>query len=1037
MTFYRFYILLIGILPQILISQTIFDRVVTSELISTPDNYRSPSWVDYDRDGDPDLFITNYNQPSYLYANDGNGDFSRIVGNALTDFAISAQTGTWADYNHDGFLDVFLPNTDGPNAFFANLGNGQFEQKTDIGLVSHWQNSRDATWGDLDGDGWMDLVVTNAIEDSKISFYRNVLGDHFELMPINFGMGFPTNITLVDYDQNGFPDLYVANAGNPNYLFRNDGGWQFTQITSGPHVMDSDLSRGAIWGDYDNDGDFDLYVVNGSNSTPERNRLYRNDGNEVFTRVDNSGLTALRKYSTDASWADFDRDGDLDIMIVNSDWENDLYQNNGNGTFSRMDTELPSFDIGSSKSVTWIDYDRDDDLDLFVTNGSSGLENNFLYQNTGVSGNWLNLKIEGGPLGDFGADGVVARVKAVIQGDTVWQMKRISAKAGRGHQEFPELFFGLGDAALVDSLHVFWPWLPETPTLLTNITVNQRLVVNEPGIPTLFEIQPDSQYTGLSQTITIDAFNVDFLAVPIDSVAIENSQGRLITTIVTGVTPTRARTTLVLPTLFPTGIYDFIVFWNNEEIILPESFRVLEPAPITTVSGDSFGVAVRDGDSLEVELTLFNNAEIGGGDLEFRAFITTDPVLLSANKRTGSNASYTPTQSPNGVDHRKVFADAGRNYGYYFWDDLTQFVPMGGLQDMVAGDLGPDGRFYMAHYDIQSRFRIAAIDTLTGADTLQAFFGLGNFYYIEDLDYSQELDKWFISSSYEDLSRPGQVHEIDVLTGVTNLIASMPELPQPRAIVATPEGKILVMDGGTNSLNSLDPVSGEVTRLGPSSRYYSMEFDPETGNLYGAQSLRIKIVNPNTGASFLSRDGLAEGPTSFGLSGDPSQRIFTILNYHSGLVPPQSDITIEILVKATSRLDSLARGWLIVNTNDPENPLFEIPLTVTEDNAVGNPENLPGIPAQFALEPAYPNPFNPETHIHFSMANSGDVRLEIFNALGQKVRTLVEGRMPAGRHAVLWNGRNDAGGALASGIYFLHLKVLGFYQGNLKLVLLR
>ena len=74
MTFYRFYILLIGILPQILISQTIFDRVVTSELISTPDNYRSPSWVDYDRDGDPDLFITNYNQPSYLYANDGNGD---------------------------------------------------------------------------------------------------------------------------------------------------------------------------------------------------------------------------------------------------------------------------------------------------------------------------------------------------------------------------------------------------------------------------------------------------------------------------------------------------------------------------------------------------------------------------------------------------------------------------------------------------------------------------------------------------------------------------------------------------------------------------------------------------------------------------------------------------------------------------------------------------------------------------------------------------------------------------------------------------
>ncbi|MFC2086509.1 FG-GAP-like repeat-containing protein [Bacteroidota bacterium] len=194
--------------------------------------------------------------------------------------------------------------------------------------------------------------------------------------------GYGTIGTWGDYDNDGDLDLFVA--GNPA-LYQNNGDGTFINVTSGDLYNSGISSGGCNWVDYDNDGDLDLFVANGENIIT--NILYRNDGELGFVQITSGDIVNDLAFSAGGSWGDYNNDGFLDLFVANgfdSDQSNFLYRNNGDGTFVKITSGDIVNDGGCSYGSSWGDMDNDGDLDLFVTNNcDDNGQNNFLYSNNG------------------------------------------------------------------------------------------------------------------------------------------------------------------------------------------------------------------------------------------------------------------------------------------------------------------------------------------------------------------------------------------------------------------------------------------------------------------------------------------------------------------------------------------------------------------------------------------------------------------------------------------------------------------------------
>jgi len=303
---------------------------VTTDVVVNGGGSLSNAWGDYDNDRFVDLFLAEgSNNTSKLYKNNRDGSFIKIIIGPI----ISEKrgiSGSWGDYDNDGDLDIFIAaggnvgNVD--NFLYSNNGDGTFTRITTGVIVNDGGASISGSWGDYDNDG--DL------------------------------------------------DLFVANRGlNENFLYSNNGNAAFTKITAGPIVTDVEPSLGGSWGDYDNDGDLDLFVANlGSD-----NFLYSNNGDGTFTKITTGEVVNDGGASIGSCWGDYDNDGDLDLFVANLGENNFLYSNNGDGTFAKVTTEVVALDMENSFGSSWADYDNDGDLDLFVSN--LGAENNALYLN--------------------------------------------------------------------------------------------------------------------------------------------------------------------------------------------------------------------------------------------------------------------------------------------------------------------------------------------------------------------------------------------------------------------------------------------------------------------------------------------------------------------------------------------------------------------------------------------------------------------------------------------------------------------------------
>ena len=452
------------------------------------------AWGDYDGDGDPDLYVVN-GAANKLYRNDGSGSFTDVSAAPVNDGSDARGAG-WGDVDSDGDLDLYLANTSGAtNQLFRNDGGGSFTDIT-VSPLDDVGYGTQVALADYDNDGDLDIYVVNQSTTAVPNrLFKNDGSGTFTEVGGTAGVddsGDGRGGAWGDYDGDGDPDLYVANNGGANKLYSNDGDGTFTDASAAP-VNDANNGVGTAWGDYDNDGDLDLYLTN---FTSVANKLFQNNGSGTFTEVGAAAGVDDSGSGQGASWGDYDNDGDLDLYLAQGG-PNRLFQNNGNGTFNEVGVSGGVADSETGTGASWADYDGDGDLDLYVTNFNS--KPNLLYKNNGNSNRWLHVKLTG----VANNKSAIGTLVTAVTGSTR-QKRYVDGGSGFLSQPSLPVEFGFGSTTTVDSLIVKWP--DGFQKYLTNVATNQVLSLTETN-PTITSISPTSGNVGTSVTITGTEFD--------------------------------------------------------------------------------------------------------------------------------------------------------------------------------------------------------------------------------------------------------------------------------------------------------------------------------------------------------------------------------------------------------------------------------------------------------------------------------------------------------------------------------------------------
>lgn len=470
-----------------------FTRITEGAIATDLQQSMAVAWGDYDGDGDLDVYFTSTGATlGALYRNASGGKFERVTGSPIATDLHYGFGCAWADFDNDGDLDIFRSNwIHESSRLYLNRGTN-FSATTYLGD----QRSTGVIWGDYDNDGHLDLylpsggIAWGSTRRVGMLFRNDGRGRLTRMLAASVGpivSQLASGISGVwsDFNDDGLPDLFVANYGEPNSLFLNSPDHRFVRVTESPLVQEAGAHTSVALGDYDNDGDMDLFIAEGS-SKP--NSLFRNEGGGKFRKITEGSVVTDLAQSLGAAWADYDNDGWIDLFVANGEnleENNFLYRNNGDGTFRRVLEGGPANDGGYSFGCAWGDYDNDGFLDLIVANGAMHAvgqqepnqpEANFLYRNNGNANRWLRIRCVGTTSNRSGL-GARVRVRATIGGKTFWQMREVNSGNGFCGNAI-DAHFGLGDAETVDTLRVEWP--SGTVQELRGIAAGQLLTLTEP-----------------------------------------------------------------------------------------------------------------------------------------------------------------------------------------------------------------------------------------------------------------------------------------------------------------------------------------------------------------------------------------------------------------------------------------------------------------------------------------------------------------------------------------------------------------------------
>lgn len=486
------------------------------------------AWLDFDNDGWLDLFFANganlreakRSPGNALWRNQGNGAFTDVTRTAgVTGLGLFATGVAVGDYNNDGFLDLYVTGYS-QNQLLRNSGDGTFTDLTAKAGVAGGGWSSSAGFFDYDLDGDLDLYVARYLDYEprdnpwcgfKKDGYRMYCDPRTfdgvpDLLYRNNGDGTFTDVSRAagianpagkglgvafgDIDQDGYPDVYVANDGVRNFLYRNKRNGTFVDIAYSAGVGFDGNGRpqagmGTEIADYDGDGLPDIFVTNFSE---ELNTLYRNLGKLLFEDVSESvGLgSGLIPLGFGTKLFDYDNDGDLDIYVTNghvvdnvelyhphlSYRQKDLLYENAGGRFRDVSASSgPAFRISHvGRGAATGDYDNDGDLDIIVADcGGPPI----LMRNEGGNQNqWLAVRARGRESNRFG---VGSRLRVTAGGRT--QLREISMSGSYLSSSDSRLYFGLGREPRAARLEVLWP--SGKTQVLENLAANVVVTLDE------------------------------------------------------------------------------------------------------------------------------------------------------------------------------------------------------------------------------------------------------------------------------------------------------------------------------------------------------------------------------------------------------------------------------------------------------------------------------------------------------------------------------------------------------------------------------
>jgi len=481
------------------------------------------AFLDVDGDGWPDILLLNgkdlipkaRHTTAALYRNNHDGTFTDITRGSGLDVEIYGLGVAVGDYDNDGRDDLYVTALGGDH-LFHNEGDGKFRDVTGSAGVKNSAFAASAAWFDYDRDGKLDLFVANYVQwdaqhdqwcsldgntksyctpesykGTSSRLYRNLGNGKFEDVTEKAGLADPNSkslgVAVLDYNGDGWPDIFVANDTQPNKLYRNLGNGTFKEegLSAGVAFGEDGVARGAMGvdaADYDRSGRTALAVGNFSN---QMLGLYHNEGNGLF--VDEAprspiGRATLLSLTFGLFFFDYDLDGYPDIFAANGHIEEEigrvqpkiqyaelplLFHNQGHGKFDPVAVFSKPM---VARGAAYADFDRDGDLDILVSqnNGPAAL-----YRNDGGNSNhWLQLRLQGTK---SNRDGIGAVVRVTSAGGA--QSQTVHSGSSYCSASDLALTFGLGKDTAVTSVEIFWP--SGGRQKLSNVKPDQRLTVQE------------------------------------------------------------------------------------------------------------------------------------------------------------------------------------------------------------------------------------------------------------------------------------------------------------------------------------------------------------------------------------------------------------------------------------------------------------------------------------------------------------------------------------------------------------------------------
>jgi len=460
---------------------------------------------DFDNDGLLDLVFTSMDptQPMVFYRNKGDGTFEDRTEAAGLLPQLGGINCIQADYNNDGFLDIFICRgawIQSPirPSLLRNNGNGTFTDVTaEAGLLDP-VNSISAAWADYDNDGFLDLFICCERQPNRL--YRNRGDGTFEEVAVRAGVaGNMTckGATWIDFDNDGYPDLFVNNLNGRATLYRNNGNGTFTDVTLQMGIDGPQYGFGCWAFDYNNDGWPDIFaitndytvadVVKGLLSKPHgcfSNKLYRNIEGKRFQDVTKEAGLDLAFAAMGCNFGDFDNDGFLDFYLGTGDPQfstlvpNRMFRNLGGKQFAEITGSSGTGHLQKGHGVACGDWRRNGMIDIAIEMGgpvNGDRYHNLLFQNPGHENNWLNVKLVGKKTN---RSAIGARIKVVTAGEKPLTVYRwVSSGSSFGANPL-EQEIGLGKANRVAVMEVYWPTSGTTQTF-RDLSINQFIEVTE------------------------------------------------------------------------------------------------------------------------------------------------------------------------------------------------------------------------------------------------------------------------------------------------------------------------------------------------------------------------------------------------------------------------------------------------------------------------------------------------------------------------------------------------------------------------------